>query len=70
MASLTEYSIICARSAQRVTRLVQHHQTRLTLSFPTVPSAAPSESEKCRFNCSHLTAHSFGVESQARARSR
>ena len=53
--------------------LVQHHQTRMTLSFPTVPSAPPSESEKCRFNnvnCSHLTAHSFGVESQARERSR
>ena len=53
--------------------LVQHHQTRMTLSFPTVLSAPPSESEKCRFNnvnCSHLTAHSFGVESQARARSR
>jgi hypothetical protein len=51
-----------------------HHQARMTLSFPTVPSAPPpSESEKCRFNnvnCSHLTAHSFGVESQARARSR
>ena len=41
--------------------LVQHHQTRMTLSFPTVPSAPPSESEKCPFsnvNCSHLTAHS------------
>ena len=53
--------------------LVQHHQTRMTLSFPTVLSAPPSESEKCpfnNFNCSHLTAHSFGVESQARARSR
>ena len=53
--------------------LVQHHQTRMTLSFPTVPSAPPSESEKCPFNnvnCSHLTAHSFGVESQARERSR
>ena len=53
--------------------LVQHHQTRMTLSFPTVPSAPPSESEKCPFNNvngSHLTAHSFGVESQARARSR
>ena len=53
--------------------LVQYHQTRMTLSFPTVPSAPPSESEKCRFNNvngSHLTAHSFGVESQARARSR
>ena len=54
--------------------LVQHHQTRMTLSFPTVPSAPPSESEKCPFNNnvngSHLTAHSFGVESQARERSR
>ena len=53
--------------------LVQHHQTRTTLSFPTVPSAPPSESEKCPFNNvngSHLTAHSFGVESQARARGR
>ena len=56
-----------------VKSLVQHHQTRMTLSFPTVLSAPPSESEKCPFNnvnCSHLTAHSFGVESQARARSR
>ena len=53
--------------------LVQHHHTRMTLSFPTVLSAPPSESEKCPFNNvngSHLTAHSFGVESQARARSR
>ena len=51
----------------------QHGRTRVTLSFPTVLSAPPSESEKCPFNnvnCSHLTAHSFGVESQARARSR
>ena len=24
--------------------------TRVTLSFPTVPSAPPSESEKCPFN--------------------
>ena len=34
--------------------------------FPTVPSEPPSESEKCPFNNvngSHLTAHSFGVES-------
>ncbi len=41
--------------------LVQHHQTRMTLSFPTVPSAPPSESEKCPFNNvngSHLTSHS------------
>ena len=56
-----------------VKSLVQHHQTRMTLSFPTVPSAPPSEPEKCPFNnvnCSHLTAHSLGVESQARARSR
>ena len=56
-----------------VKSLVQHHQTRMTLSFPTVLSAPQSESEKCRFNNvngSHLTAHSFGVESQARARSR
>jgi hypothetical protein len=56
-----------------VKSLVQHHQTRMTHSYPTVPSAPPSESEKCRFNNvngSHLTAHSFGVESQARARSR
>jgi hypothetical protein len=29
-----------------VKSLVQHHQTRMTLSFPTVPSAPPSESEK------------------------
>ena len=44
-----------------VKSLVQHHQTRMTLSFPTVLSAPPSESEKCRFNnvnCSHLTSHS------------
>jgi hypothetical protein len=44
-----------------VKSLVQHHQTRMTLSFPTVLSAPPSESEKCPFNnvnCSHLTAHS------------
>ena len=50
--------------------LLAWSHTRVTLSFPTVPSAPPSESEKCRFNnvnCSHLTAHSFGVESQARA---
>ena len=56
-----------------VKSLVQHHQTRMTLSFPTVLSAPQSESEKCPFNnvnCSHLTAHSFGVESQARERSR
>ena len=56
-----------------VKSLVQHHQTRMTLSFPTVLSAPQSESEKCRFNnvnCSHLTAHSFGVEREARARSR
>ena len=26
-----------------VKSLVQHHQTRMTLSFPTVPSAPPSE---------------------------
>jgi hypothetical protein len=49
-------------------------QTRMTHSFPTVLSAPPSESEKCRFNNvngSHLTAHSFGVvEREARARSR
>ena len=41
----------------------------MALSFLTVLSAPPSESEKCPFNnvnCSHLTAHSFGVESQAR----
>ena len=44
-----------------VKSLVQYHQTRMTLSFPTVPSAPPSESEKCPFNNingSHLTAHS------------
>ena len=44
-----------------VKSLVQHHQTRMTLSFLTVPSAPPSESEKCPFNNvngSHLTAHS------------
>ena len=56
--------------------LVQHNQTHMTHSFPTVPSAPPFESEKCPFdnvNGSHIsqhTAHSFGVESQARARSR
>jgi len=41
-----------------VDSLVQHHQTRMTLSFLTVPSAPPSESEKCPFNNvngSHLT---------------
>ena len=41
-----------------VKSLVQHHQTRMTLSFLTVLSAPPSESEKCPFNnvnCSHLT---------------
>ena len=46
-----------------------HGRTRVTLSFPTVPSAPPSESEKCRFNNvngSHLTAHSFGVEREER----
>ena len=32
------------------TSLVQHHQTRMTPSFPTVPSAPPTESEKCPFN--------------------
>ena len=39
-----------------VKSLVQHHQTRMTLSFLTVLSAPPSESEKCPFNnvnCSH-----------------
>ena len=50
-----------------------HGRTRMTLSFPTVLSAPPSESEKCPFNNvnvngSHLTAHSFGVESQARGK--
>jgi hypothetical protein len=52
-----------------VKSLVQHHQTRMALSFPTVPSAPPSESEKCQFdnvNGSHLTAHSFGDESELR----
>jgi hypothetical protein len=35
-----------------VKSLVQHHQTRMALSFPKVPSAPPSESEseKCPFN--------------------
>ena len=59
-------------AAMHMTTLRITH-TRVTLSFPTVPSAPPTESEKCPFNnvnCSHLTAHSFGVESQARARSR
>ena len=56
-----------------VKSLLQHHKTRMTLSFPTVLSAPQSESEKCPFNNvngSHLTAHSFGVEREARARSR
>jgi hypothetical protein len=50
------------RHLNPVKSLVQQHQTRMTLSFPTVPSAPPSESEKCPFNnvnCSHLTTHSF-----------
>ena len=33
-----------------VKSLLQHHQTRMTHSFPTVLSAPPSESEKCPFN--------------------
>ena len=33
-----------------------------------VPS--PRSADSINVNCSHLTAHSFGVESQARARSR
>ena len=35
--------------------LVQHHQTRMTLSFPTVLSAPPSESEKREVPIQHST---------------
>ena len=51
---------------QKIIWTFKHGRTRVTLSFPTVLSAPPSESEKCPFNNvngSHLTAHSFGVES-------
>ena len=40
----------CMIHLNPVKSLVQHHQTRMTLSFPTVPSTPPSESEKCPFN--------------------
>ena len=52
---------------------VQYHPMRMTLSFPTVPSAPRTESDKCPFNNvnAHLTlSHCFGAEGEARARSR